>query len=64
MSEGYKGIDDLIHDVIEGQYIEIEFFLGFLVLERNEVCDLRSYKSLSRVAVASYSTEYELKGHS
>lgn len=58
------GIDGPIHDVIEDQYIGLESFLGFLVLERNEVCDLRLSKPLSRVETASYSTEYELKGHS
>lgn len=57
-------IDGPIRDVIEGQYIGLGFSLGFSVLERNEVCDLRLSKPLSRVEMASYSTEYELKGHS
>ena len=63
-SEGYKEIDDQVHDVIVGQYIGFEFSLDYSVLERNEEYDLRLYKSSSRVEAASYSTEYELKGHS
>lgn len=63
-SEGYKEIDDQVHDVIVGQYIGFEFSLDFSVLERNAEYDLRLCKSLSRVGATSYSTEYELKGHS
>ena len=63
-SEGYKEIDDQVRDVIGDQYTGFEFSLGCWVLERNAEYGLRLCKSLSRVGAASYSTEYELKGHS